>query len=122
MSTTVSVTLDPRTEIYDLDDRTVTRIEALRQRILQAIWLIAGEWYLNTNRGLDRGLVLGHQIVAELARQTIDQVVRDEGGDEILSIESTVSIDSPNRILNYSVDVVSIWGEMTMTQTVIGNA
>lgn len=84
---------------------------------MQALWLIAGEWFLNTRRGLNRGLVLGHQINLELARETLDEVIRTEGGDEIISLEnSTVTIDRGRRRLNYSVEIISVWGEMEIAE------
>ena len=104
-----------------MDGGVVSELEALRQRIREAIYLRFGEWFLARSRGLDRDLILGHGINAGLAAATLDQVIRDEGGAEIIALhDSDYRVDRTQRILHYSVRVESIWGELTMEGNVNG--
>ena len=64
---TVGVQYDAARDVWDLDSTVPSDIEALRQRILQAIWLRVGEWFIRRNAGLDRDLIIGHQINPALA-------------------------------------------------------
>ena len=62
MSRTVSVAFDSATGIYDLDGSVVSQLEALRQRVREAVYLRFGEWMLERSAGLDRDLIIGHNI------------------------------------------------------------
>ena len=121
MSRTVGVDYDPDLDVYDLDGTVQDALEALRQRVQQAIWLRLGEWYLNRNRGLNRSLIIGHQINQTLAAQALNDVVRTEGGAEITGLRDTfTSVESSARRLNYRVVADTIYGEMTVSGEVSG--
>lgn len=106
---------DADRDVWDLDGSIPTELEALRQRIRQAIWLRLGEWYLNRRRGLNRDLIIGHQINAELAAQALNDVIRTEGGAEVTGLRDTFyEVDRAERRLRYRVVVDTIYGEMAM--------
>ena len=112
---TVGVTYDPARDLYDLDGTVPDALEALRQRILQAIWLQVGEWFLNRNRGLDRSLIIGHQINAALAAQALNETIRTEGGAEITGLRDTFfEVERATRTLRYRVVADTIYGELRM--------
>ena len=115
MARTVGVTYDPARDLYDLDGTVPDALEALRQRILQAIWLQVGEWFLNRNRGLDRSLIIGHQINAALAAQALNETIRTEGGAEITGLRDTsFEVERATRTLRYRVVADTIYGELRM--------
>ena len=118
MSRTVSVAFDSATGIYDLDGSVVSQLEALRQRVREAVYLRFGEWMLERSAGLDRDLIIGHQINLPLAATAINDVIRTEGGTEIIALHDVqYSSDRVTRTMNYSVRVESIWGEFAMAET-----
>ena len=80
MSRTVSVAFDSATGIYDLDGSVVSELEALRQRVREAVYLRFGEWMLERSAGLDRDLIIGHNINLALAAAAINEAIRTEGG------------------------------------------
>ena len=113
---TVGVVYNAARDVWDLDDTVPSAIEALRQRIVQAIWLRSSEWFLRRNAGLDRGLIIGHQINAALAAQALNDTIRTEGGAEVTGLRNTFySVDSSIRRLNYRVVVDTIYGELAMS-------
>ena len=115
---TVGVEYDADRDVYDLDGRIPTELEALRQRLQQAVWLRAGEWFLNRRRGLNRDLIIGHQINAELAAQALNDVIRTEGRSEVTGLRDTFyEVDRADRRLRYRVVVDTIYGEMAMEGT-----
>ena len=113
---TVGTTYDADRDVWDLDGTVPDALEAtLRQRIRQAIWLRFGEWFLNRNRGLDRSLIIGHQINSALAAQALNETIRTEGGAEITGLRDTFfEVDRPNRTLRYRVVVDTIYGTLNM--------
>ena len=101
----------------DLDGTVVDGIEALRQRVEQAIRFIFGEWFLAADRGLRRELVQGHQTTLDLAAATITGTIREEGGDEVTSVETpVVTLDFQTREMTYSAIVHTIYGVMPLSQ------
>ena len=119
MSQTVSVAYDPDLGVWDLDGQSAAGLEALRQRIVQAIYLRAREWFLQRSRGLDRSLVLGHRINTALAAAEIGAQIIEEGGNEVIALHDVeYSIDRTTRTFRYSVRVESIWGNMLVSQSV----
>ena len=119
MSRTVGVVYDAEADLWDLGGGIPEGLEALRQRLLQAIWLAAGEWFLRVNRGLDRSLVIGHQVRLGIARSALDEVIRIEGGSEVTGLRNS-RISLTGRTANYSVTVDTIWGEINMSETLGG--
>ena len=112
---------DAARDVWDLDSTVPSDIEALRQRIVQAIWLQVGEWFIRRNAGLDRDLIIGHQINPALAAQALNDTIRTEGGAEVTGLRDTFySVDSGRRRLNYRVVVDTIYGEMAMGGAVDG--
>lgn len=115
MARTVGVVYDAGRDVWDLDGTVPDALEALRQRILQALWLRFGEWFLRRRAGLDRDLIIGHQINASLAAQALNDVIRTEGGAEVTGLRDTsVEVDRPSRTLRWRVVVDTIYGEMRM--------
>ena len=115
---TVGTSYDAERDVWDLDGTIPTDLEALRQRIRTAIWLQLGEWFLNRNRGLDRGLIIGHQINSALAAQALNDTIRTEGGAEVTGLRDTFyEVDRAARRLRYRVVVDTIYGAMTMEGT-----
>lgn len=112
---TISVAAQGPGETDDLDGAIVEGIEALRQRIVQAIRFRVRTWFLARNRGLDYDLLIGHRITPEIAAATLNNVVREEGGSEVLGLrDNRFSLDRPNRIFSYYVVVDTIYGPMTL--------
>ena len=116
MSRTVGTVYDPRTRTWDLGGGIPDGLEALRQRVQQAVLLRFGEWFLDRAKGLETSLVIGHQIQPALAAQAINDVIMTEGGAEITALRDTThSVDRTTRRLNYSVRVESIWGDFDVS-------
>ena len=121
MSRTVSVAFDSATGIYDLDGSVVSQLEALRQRVREAVYLRFGEWMLERSAGLDRDLIIGHNINLALAAAAINEAIRTEGGAEIIALHDVqYSVTRVSRTFNYSVRVESIWGDMVFSETLTG--
>ena len=115
---TVGVVYDPALDVWDLDGTVPDALEALRQRIIQAIWLQVGEWFIRRNAGLDRSIILGHRINAALAAQALNEVVRREGGAEITGLRDTFfEVERSTRTLRYRVVADTIYGELRMEGT-----
>ena len=116
---TISVSEITEQRPDDLDGRVVEGLEALRQRVVQAIRFRIKTWFLNQNRGLDYDLILGHRITAAQAASVLGQAILDEGGDEIEGLENVeYSIDSETRTFRYSVLVNTIWGTMPLSENI----
>ena len=116
MARTVSVTQPDPDSTDDLDGGVVDGIEALRQRIVQAIRFRFGTWFLARNSGLDYNLLIGHRIASSLAAATLNDTIRTEGGDEVLDLlDVTYSIDG-NRTFNYAVRVSTVYGDMLINE------
>ena len=119
MSRTLSVTLDETTGFPDLDGTVVDGLESLKQRVVQAIKFVFGTWFLNSERGLRYDLVRGHQTTLEIAAQTISDAIREEGGSEILNIETpVVTLDRSTRRMRYHAQVQTIYGAMPLSAEV----
>ena len=117
---TVSVSPTAPTEgaPEDLDGRIVDGIESLRQRVVQAFRFRLGEWFIARHRGFDFNTILGHRIPPALAATALANVVRDEGGAEILSLENMqYSLDRNNRTFSWSVLARTIYGPMPLSLT-----
>ena len=111
---TLSVSIGPDGR-HDLDGTVVDGIEALRQRVEQAIRFVFGEWFLAADRGLRRELVQGHQTTLALAAATLTGTIRDEGGDEVTAVETpVVALDFQTREMTYSAVVHTIYGDMPL--------
>ena len=104
-------------EYDDLDGLIVSGIDALRQRIVQAIRFRARTWFIRRNAGLDYDTILGHRISPDLAAAVLNDTIREEGGDEVLNLRDVhFSLDSPSRVFSYSVTVETIYGDMTISE------
>ena len=113
MARTVSVAAPDPNRTDDLDGRLVDGIEALRQRLVQAIRFRYRTWYLARERGLDYELLIGHQITPDLAASTLNGVIREEGAEEVLGLRDIhFELDRPNRVFSYRVMVDTIYGEL----------
>ena len=118
MARTISVAQPSPDRTDDLDGTVVDGIEALRQRIVEAIRFRFGTWMLARNAGLDYGLLIGHQITADLAASTLNEVIRKEGGDEVTRLDNVVySLDRPSRYFYYAVLVQTVYGPMQISET-----
>ena len=117
MARTISVTQPSPDRTDDLDGAVVDGIEALRQRIVEAIRFRFGTWFLQRNTGLDYGLLIGHRITADLAASTLNAVIRTEGGDEVTRLDNVIySLDRPQRDFYYSVLVQTVYGPMQIEE------
>ena len=121
MATTVSVAprdpARPQTTTEDLDGRLVDGVEALRQRIVEAIRFRFQTWMLNRNAGLNYDLIIGHRIPPALAASVLNNVILEEGGDEVTGLTDIhYSLDRSNRVFNYSVRVDTIYGDLPVSQ------
>ena len=107
---TISVTTDAQ-GVTDVDGGIATDLEALRQRVVQAIRFQFGTWFLDSRRGIRRELIQGHETTLGIAAATITQAIRDEGGDEITGIElPVVQLDFDTREFRYSARISTIYG------------
>ena len=96
----------------DLDGRVVDGAEALRQRIVQAIRFRYRTWFLRRNAGLDYDLLIGHRITPSQAASVLNDVVRNEGGDEVTALSNVqYSLDGSVRQFRYAVVVEHIYGD-----------
>ena len=115
MARTISTSPPSTGMTDDLDGQVVDGIEALRQRILQAIRFRAGTWFLSRRGGLDYGLLIGHQIPPALAASAVNRAILEEGGDEIISLEDVeYSLNRADRVFSYSVRVMTTHGPMQL--------
>ena len=103
----------------DLDGRIVDGVESLRQRVVQA-------FRFRLRRMVHRpapwlrlcNTIIGHRIPPALAATALANVVRDEGGAEILSLENMqYSLDRGNRTFSWSVLARTIYGPMPLSLT-----
>ena len=109
MPRTFSVTVN-EDGIADLDGRVVDDLESLRDRVVQAIKFLFGEWFLDTQRGIRRELLQGHQTTLDIAAATITAAIRDEGGAEITAISTpVVQLDHQTRKMTYKADISTIY-------------
>ncbi len=119
MARTVSVEKIPGADIDDLDGTIVSDIEALRQRIVQAIRMRIRTWFINRNAGLDYDSIIGHRVEPALAAAAINTVVRNEGGNEVIELQDVeYSLESDTRIFRYSANVNTIYGIMPIQQVI----
>ena len=101
----------------DLDGRIVDGLEALRQRVVEAIRFRFNTWFLARNQGLDYDLLIGHQITPALAAAALNDTIRTEAGDELVALRDlTYSLESATRVFSYYVVVDSIYGSMTISE------
>ena len=97
----------------DLDGLVVDGIDALAQRLRQAVLLRVGGWFLNRPAGIPEDVLIGNATTADLAASAITEAVRREGGGEVTGIASVeYSIDQRTRTFGYRVVVNTIYGEM----------
>ena len=109
MPRTFSVTVDEN-GIADLNGEVADDLESLRQRIVQAIKHTFGEWFLDTNTGIRRELLQGHQTTLDIAAATITTTIRNEGGSEITAISTpVVQLDHETRKMTYKADISTIY-------------
>ena len=102
-----------------MDGLVATDIEALRQRLEQAVQFVLGTWFLDTNAGLDRDLIQGHDTTTEIASTVITEAIIDEGGDEVLTVDvELASLDVATRVFRYRALVDTIYGRMTQESTI----
>ena len=102
---------------FDLDNTVLDGLEALRQRIVQAIKWRIRTWFLLRTRGVDYQLLIGHQTTAALAASTISSVIREEGGAEVTGLRDVqFSLNHETRVFRYSVNVDSIYGTMRLNE------
>ena len=119
MTRTVSVEKIPEVDVDDLDGTIVSELEALRQRIVQAIRLRVRTWFINRNAGLDYDSIIGHRVEPALAAAAINTVIRNEGGNEVIELQDVeYSLESDTRVFRYSVNVETIYGIMPIQQVV----
>ena len=108
---TVSVEPPAPGDPPDLDGRVVEGIESLAQRLRQAILWRVGEWFLARQRGLDYGLLIGHQVNPAITASAITEAIRIEGADEVTDVVNVVfTLDVPARALAYSAAVHNVYG------------
>ena len=100
--------------VDDITGAVVDGIEALRQRVAQRLRFRRGTWVFDPGDGVPS--IVGHEITVPVAERVITDAIRDEGGDEILTIdEVTVSLDRDTRLFRYAARVVTIYGGETFT-------
>ena len=117
MPRTVSVAPPSPDRPDDLAGGIVDGIEALRQRIVQAIRWRLGTWYLASRSGLDYDRLIGHRLSPDLVAATLNGVIRTEGGDEVLGVTATYDLDRPSRVFTYAADVQTIYGPMAVEES-----
>lgn len=101
----------------DLDGTIVSDLEALRQRIVQAIKFQHGTWFLNIRRGIDYDLIRGHQTTLEIAAQVLYNAILSEGGDEVIDIQTpVVELDRNTRRMTYQANIKTIYGPMDLNE------
>ena len=107
----------PSVTTDDLDGLLVDGLEALRQRIVQAIRFRFGTWFLARTDGLDYGRLIGHRIPPALAAAALNDTVREEGGAEIIALHDIqYSLSRDSRVFSYSVHVESIHGPLYIAE------
>ena len=117
MARTISVAQPSPDRTDDLDGAVVDGIEALRQRVVEAIRYRFGTWFLSRNTGLDYDLLIGHRITADLAAATLNSTIREEGREEVTGLDNVVySLARSDRIFEYSVLVQTIYGPMQISE------
>jgi len=91
----------------------VDSVEGVAQAIKQRLGLLAGEWFLDQDEGLDMNLILGY------SRGAYDQEVKDRiaGTDGVLRIES-YSSNLKDRSLTIKANVATIYGLATVSATI----
>ena len=120
MARTVSVEqIGPEGNVRDLDGGIAEGLEALRQRVEQALRFRVRTWFLNRSQGLDYDMLIGHNLRAETIALAITDVVRREAGDEIPDLaEPEFSLDGRTRVFRYSLTTPTIYGPMTIEQEI----
>lgn len=104
----IAIQLDPATHDIDLSQRTMTLSsgnELLRQRIIQKLRLIQGEWFLNRNIGLPWNDILRSKRISEAGlQQFILQALASVQGVETVDALD-VLIDARERTASISFSV-----------------
>ena len=101
----------------DLDGKIVEGLEALRQRVVQAIRFRFQTWFADTRRGLPYDQIIGHVATADLAASAVTGAIREEGAEEITGVrETSVTVDHDNRVLMYHATVTTVYGDMTLNE------
>ena len=119
MPRTVSTTPPSPTLTDDLDGGVVDGVESLRQRIVQALRFRLGTWLLARKKGVNYNLLIGHRISQGLAASALSDVIRLEGGSEIVSLNNVqFSLDRESRVYRYSVEIDTIYGSMTVDEAI----
>ena len=122
MSRTLSVTVDPDTNLADIGGDVLDDVRSLAERCREAVLYRLSEWFLDTNSGVDYRLIRGHQTSSTIAAQTITAAIRAEGGTEITGIDTpVVSFDNATRRFSYAVVIHSIYGEdISVNEVLVG--
>ena len=98
----------------DIDFTVVDGLEAVRQRVEQALLFHKSEWFLDTRRGVPYlADVLGYPVDVTLAQQVIAAfILRDE---EVTSVDvSEVRFEPTTRTVFFKATVQTQFGEMGM--------
>lgn len=107
--------------IADISGTVLDDIEALAERIREAVLFRLGSWFLDVNLGLDYEAIRGHRTTLQIAARTITEAIATEGGSEITSISTPiVSLNSTNRKMSYRAEVLTIYGESITVEQDIG--
>ena len=116
---TIGVTTDAN-GITDLDGTVVDGLEALRQRVHQALQFFYNTWFLASQRGIRPELVRGHETTVDVAGAAITATIRDEGGDEITGINPPpfVRLNYETRTLTYKATIQTIYGDMEVSEAI----
>ena len=102
----------------DLDGSIADGLDSLRQRIKQRLLFAEGEWSLNPEDGTPS--LLGFRGAARVAAAVITDAIIDEGGDEVIDVtDVTIRQDGETRTLNYSADVLTVFGPASIVGQVI---
>lgn len=83
--------------------------ECVIQAIKTRLALFVGEWFLDTDEGLDRDLIVGHGTYATADLEIRDRILGTPGVRSIISYTSSVE----NRHLTVNVTVDTIYGQAT---------
>lgn len=111
-----TVSTAPTDNLFDdLDGKIVEGIEALRQRIVQAIRFRYRTWFLDRQKGLDYSRLIGYRTTPELAAATISNAIREEGQAEVESVDNVqFGYNQTDRGFWYSCLVTTIYGPMRL--------
>lgn len=87
--------------------------EAVAQAVLTRLKLNAGEWFLDTREGLDRGSILGNGTEQTRDLEVRQRILGTTGVIEIIAYASNVSA----RVFTVNATINTIYGQATLTGT-----